>query len=479
MKILDKIIKRAKEINYQLPDGHNYIHVVGISGGGDSSALAIVLKKLFPNREFLFVFTDTMAEPPSVHDSILRLEEYLDINVIRITPELGFFDLLEKQGNFIPGKKSRWCTKMLKILPFQAWCKSILEPGKVLCSHVGIRADETGRNGLANVSQVVTNFPLQALGVTREDVFQLLQESPVGVPQLYNDRSRSGCQICPFLRRTEMLALLHSDPKTFERAMHIEKLTDEDRDRFFTVAMPLSKEIRIATNHLSLPIPPRIDRRSAESALPVVFPKHIRNKRSKPQESLFTDTKASGAVLWVGAEFYVHDMLSGPGVWWQQAIAISTTKAGLMAQLKTHYDHRLRTPEVRGLTVESIKQELKYAVYMIELPDGVVEVDGPSSNSFTWQQGIALSQLRQQNSFLVRTLQAAGLEQEIDDLKTVPQGVWELERLESFQAAKERIKQPVGKILAMDLLDIELDQKQQSFHQNNLKQSSLFLGEVA
>jgi len=452
---LQDILDKAKAVGYQLPgnpDTDRY--AIGVSGGADSTALAILLKYLFPDQQIYYVFTDTHAEAEALYENLSNLEDFLGIEINRLAHAKGLYGVIDQYNGFLPSMKARWCTRELKIIPYQNWVRSVLREGQVLHSFVGIRADEEQRHGLvASSRQLISHFPFQDLGVYRNDVFAILQET-VGIPGFYSGRTRSGCSVCPFMRKSELLATLRWEPAAFDKAASCEKLSAEDLERFQNRTILVTEETRLSSNHATLPIPARIDVRTADTALPVVQWAKTQLKATV-QADLFGEASPSGEVLWVGAEFFIHPGVGDHGVWWQELVAISTTRAGLVQQMKNHYQHRLNVPEVHGLSVEDMRDELKLAIYQVELPHGVVETGKPSKGSYTWQPGMALSQMKQQNAAVLRTLHVAGLDQDILDHEGYSEISWEYERWEILVEIRQQIKEPYGKVLAMDLLDLE------------------------
>ena len=52
-------------------------HVLGISGGKDSAALAVYVRQHYPDLDIDYFFTDTGKELPEVYEFLGRLEGFL------------------------------------------------------------------------------------------------------------------------------------------------------------------------------------------------------------------------------------------------------------------------------------------------------------------------------------------------------------------------------------------------------------------
>ena len=62
-------------------------HVLGLSGGKDSSALALFVKETYPELDVEYFFTDTGYELPETNEFIDQLEEklgYIHLSLIHI-----------------------------------------------------------------------------------------------------------------------------------------------------------------------------------------------------------------------------------------------------------------------------------------------------------------------------------------------------------------------------------------------------------
>lgn len=302
-------------------------HVLGISGGKDSAALAIYLKDKYPKLDIEYYCCDTGKELEETYQLVKNLEVYLGKKITILdaaanSHEDPFDHFLKLYGGYLPSSNSRWCTRKLKLAPFEKWIGD--DP---VISYVGIRGDEDREgyiskktniqsifpfrkniwsqdvtkkllhnenikmlvdwlltvecqnharvtellqqpissnftltekiNSLLDVDTVIfnrmtmmylsqTNYPLSSVidfplvgnedVLVRDDIFSLLEQSGVGVPQYYNkvefevdgqkgeySRSRSGCYFCFFQQKIEWVWLYEQHPEKFKMAMEYEK----------------------------------------------------------------------------------------------------------------------------------------------------------------------------------------------------------------------------------------------------------------
>ena len=119
-------------------------------------------------------------------------------------------------NELLPSAQARWCTRMMKIKPFEAFVKN--DP---VVSYIGIRADEDREGYISKKETIKPVFPFIEDGLIREDIFRILEES-VGIPEYYKWRSRSGCYFCFFQRQDEWLGLKRNHPELFEKAREYE-----------------------------------------------------------------------------------------------------------------------------------------------------------------------------------------------------------------------------------------------------------------
>lgn len=200
-------------------------HVLGISGGKDSAALAIYLRDKVPQMEYFFC--DTGSELPETYEFLNRLETALGKPIVRLNSERGFDHWLQVYQGTLPSAQVRWCTKNLKIRPLEAWLGD--EPA---LSYVAIRADENRLGYVSTKPNIRTTFPFRDDGIDKAGVMRILDESGVGLPDYYQWRTRSGCYFCFFQRKHEWVGLADRHPDLFERALEY-----EDKVNFQATAM--------------------------------------------------------------------------------------------------------------------------------------------------------------------------------------------------------------------------------------------------
>jgi 3'-phosphoadenosine 5'-phosphosulfate sulfotransferase (PAPS reductase)/FAD synthetase len=303
-------------------------HVLGISGGKDSAALAIYLSKKYGDLDIEYYFCDTGKELEETYTLIKNLEVYLGKKIIRLQAvesslEAPFDHFLKLYGGYLPSSTARWCTKKLKLEPFEKFVGD--DP---VISYVGIRGDENREGYISKKPNIQSIFPFRKniwsedvvgkvlknesieivrklyeklgkssklerileivnepispkfpralklntllnLGITafnkvvfeflkntdyplanaysfplienedvlvRDDIFRILRESGVGVPEYYEKiefevdgkkgeyaRSRSGCFFCFFQQKIEWIWLYEQHPDLFKKAMEYEK----------------------------------------------------------------------------------------------------------------------------------------------------------------------------------------------------------------------------------------------------------------
>ncbi len=138
-------------------------HVLGISGGKDSAALAIYLNDKYPTLNFEYYFCDTGKELDETYQLIENLESYLGKKILKLendelkgSKESPFDFYFKSFRGYLPSPQARWCTAMMKIKPFEKFVN-----GEPTISYVGIRGDEEREGYISREANIQSIFPFR------------------------------------------------------------------------------------------------------------------------------------------------------------------------------------------------------------------------------------------------------------------------------------------------------------------------------
>lgn len=179
------------------------MHVIALSGGKDSTAMALRLREVEPETDFTFVCTPTGNELPEMFEHWKRCGELLGKPILPVMHATGLKGVIRKE-KMLPNFRARFCTRILKIEPYRAW----LAANTPATSYVGLRADEMGRAGGAysDIPGVEMRFPLREWGWGLAEVLDYLECRQVTIPR------RTDCAVCYHQRIGEWWELWRSYP---------------------------------------------------------------------------------------------------------------------------------------------------------------------------------------------------------------------------------------------------------------------------
>lgn len=192
-------------------------HILSLSGGKDSAALAIHMRDRVPEMEY--IFHDTDKELPETMEYLGRLEAILGRPITRTSPTDTFDHWLKVYGDMLPSNAKRWCTRRLKLKPFEEYVGD--DP---VVNYIGLRADERRTGYISTKPNITARYPFQEDGLVRADIIRILEESGLGLPPYMAwGRTRSGCFFCFYQQRIEWVRLKQVHPALFEQAKDYEK----------------------------------------------------------------------------------------------------------------------------------------------------------------------------------------------------------------------------------------------------------------
>ena len=190
-------------------------HIVALSGGKDSTAMALRLAEVKP-REYQFVITPTGDELPEMYKHWKKLEDMLGKPLTMITSGYSLQGLI-RRWKALPNHRQRWCTRVLKIEPFNTY---LMENAPAI-SYVGLRADEEERKGntlYGGVEGIEQRYPLREWGWGINEVWKYLDDLGISIPE------RTDCARCFFQRLPEWWNLWRDHPDMYANAEADESL---------------------------------------------------------------------------------------------------------------------------------------------------------------------------------------------------------------------------------------------------------------
>ncbi|KAB1065610.1 phosphoadenosine phosphosulfate reductase family protein [Salibacter halophilus] len=148
-------------------------HLLGISGGKDSAALAIYLNDKHPELDLTYYFCDTGKELDETYQLIENIEIYLGKKIAKLEPadavksdENPFDHYYKAYRGYLPSSVARWCTKKMKLEPFERFVGD--DP---VVSYVGIRGDEDREGYISKKQNIQSIFPFRR-NIWSEDVIR-------------------------------------------------------------------------------------------------------------------------------------------------------------------------------------------------------------------------------------------------------------------------------------------------------------------
>ena len=236
-------------------------HILSLSGGKDSTALAFFMKENMPEifEKLELVFCDTECELPETYDYLNKIEVFLNKKITRIKPEKSF-EHLYSVLKILPSVNRRWCTPLLKANVFKNFIKKNLNNNSRIYLYIGIRSDESFRLKNAqknNNKRVFEKHPFVDFGIIKTDVEKILKDVGINYPDYYKWRKRSGCYFCFYQSPRDWLNLYKYHPNLYQKAMEYEFEAGDDikKNRFGWNTQYSLKQIIENKNSISIKNP--------------------------------------------------------------------------------------------------------------------------------------------------------------------------------------------------------------------------------
>lgn len=201
-------------------------YVVALSGGKDSTAMALRLAEIEP-RDYVYVITPTGNELPEMFVHWRKVSDLLGKPLVPILHGKRSLQGLIREQKMLPNHQARWCTRMLKLEPYYGW----LSTQTPCTSYVGLRADEESRPGMIfpDADGVIMDFPMRRWGWSISDVTGYLESRGISIPE------RTDCAMCFWQKLGEWFLLWRDNPQAYAEAEALEAFVTEARGRPYTL----------------------------------------------------------------------------------------------------------------------------------------------------------------------------------------------------------------------------------------------------
>lgn len=311
------------------------LHVVLVSGGKDSAAVATLAMARVPKDRLAMLFVDTGNEHPETYAYLDRLEDHFGLPIHRVKADYAqemqarraaiagdsrtgrdkdgkkkrwsnrrkrealsvmqptgnpFLDLCLLYGAF-PSRTVRFCTRRLKIETASEHLLGLREQSPLIVWQGVKRADSADRAKLPRFERYAPGWYhfRPVLDWTHERVFAFLRDSGTPVNPLYGSGfSRVGCAPCLYARKSEITLLADRYPEHIDRIREWERL----------VSLASKDGFAAFFGHRDIPVTPQTARtRTAIDGVVKWARVDFRKNKKARYEEVFEETCSAGQGL--------------------------------------------------------------------------------------------------------------------------------------------------------------------------------------
>jgi DNA sulfur modification protein DndC len=226
----------------------NVLFVINHSGGKDSQAMYLYLRRILPIQNFIVVHADL----PEVDwpGTIDHIKDTINVELHVVRSKKTFFEMVSHRGMF-PSPKNRQCTSDLKRGPIEKKIKEICNANgfDTVINCMGLRSEESpGRSKKPRFRKVnsKTNskrtwfewLPIQEWST--DQVFSFIKKNAQKPHWAYAaGMTRLSCCFCIMASKQDLKRASELRPELFNRYVEIERQIDQ------TMMMPTKKHGRL------------------------------------------------------------------------------------------------------------------------------------------------------------------------------------------------------------------------------------------
>ena len=207
--------------------------IVNFSGGIDSTAAVLKAIEEFPREEIILIYQNTKADYIETPGHVERIANMLNLPLISLEDEKGFFGRVQDYGYF-PLPKTRVCTRQLKKDITEKWIRTNRETlGNEIIQIFGFRAQEG--QGRANMEKFAVNesltlkrnnfnayFYLPVHDMTKIQAREYVEANGLPIHPCYEFSERCSCWCCIFQPNHVVREYAEMQPKLYEEACLVE-----------------------------------------------------------------------------------------------------------------------------------------------------------------------------------------------------------------------------------------------------------------